>query len=757
MPYIRLKLLASLKNSNATFFPVLSIQILTLQIMLLEKLPVELVEQIVEFILDDDNPGYLENLLGINKPFERLVTRTFLRQIKDKTSPMERWKCMPLRIRARMARDTLLTKPRPGTKRDIVSYMHKVVDILLLYADTFDPNGAGLLSREKWLSEICDILAPHEADCQCGRPAFMHQKCYDLAFVRDTAFHVAILGGHTALEIAMIEDGRSFDSVCPYMKVSKRDPRFARRTALEWACAYGFKDSVQRLVEVAKLEGTKPETYIPTAAAIAAARGHLDLFNILIGYIANLSAWRTILRFQNQTISLREWNRRAYKHIFGPKGNVKKSEYYQVWPKTVDHINTWSATSIPVHARKRRVINYAFSESALRGAEVFVHSNVDRWLELLGRQKENGEEWTGSIDMADQVTYLVFDILGDLCFGKCFDMKEPENKLRHVPEMMIGFMELIHPIACSPLSSLYVWMKPRGLDKLLATVTPPAIEKWTEFVDECLSKRTNKQKELEEKPKAEADTRKDFFHWLFNAKDPETGTGYSLPELYAECELLTIAGSDTTAIVISASYFYLSRSPMVQEKLAHEILSSFDSYDEIKAGPKLQSCQYLTAFLHEAMRMSPPVPAEPSREVLEGGTTVNGHYFPQGSLVSTAFWAMHYNKEYYPEPLQFRPERWIANEAGSTAESVALAESAFCAFSAGSRGCVGKNMAWLEMRIVMAKTLWKYEIKQDPKNGLGGGSADARPGRREEGQYQTYEMFVSNRKGPMVQLKERAH
>ncbi|KAJ4379418.1 hypothetical protein N0V86_005463 [Didymella sp. IMI 355093] len=447
----------------------------------------------------------------------------------------------------------------------------------------------------------------------------------------------------------------------------------------------------------------------------------------------------------------------AYRYIFGPKGNVKKSEYYSVWPKTVDHINTWSTTSLPVHARKRRVINYAFSESALRGAEVFVHSNVDRWLNVLGQVKERDDVWTKSINMADQVTYLVFDILGDLCFGKCFDMKEPDSKLRHVPELMIGFMELVHPIACSPISSLYVWLKPRGLDRLLAAATPPAIQKWTEFVDDCLAKRTSKQRELEEKPKPEAEVRKDFFHWLFNAKDPETGTGYSLPELYAECELLTIAGSDTTAIVISAAYFYLSRHPAVQEKLAQEILSTFSSYDEIKAGPKIQSCKYLTAFLMEAMRMSPPVPAEPSREVLPGGTTVNGHYFPQGSLVSTAFWAMHYNKDYYPQPLQFCPERWIVGEAGSTADSVALAESAFCAFSAGSRGCVGKNMAWLEMRIVMAKTLWKFEIKQDPNNNLGGGSVDARPGRREEGQYQTYEMFVSNRKGPMVQLKERGH
>jgi cytochrome P450 len=66
--------------------------------------------------------------------------------------------------------------------------------------------------------------------------------------------------------------------------------------------------------------------------------------------------------------------------------------------------------------------------------------------------------------------------------------------------------------------------------------------------------------DIEKKPKAGKDIRKDFFYWLFNAVDPETGErGYSLDELYGECELLTIAGSDTTSIVLSAAFFYLSR------------------------------------------------------------------------------------------------------------------------------------------------------------------------------------------------------
>jgi cytochrome P450 len=195
-------------------------------------------------------------------------------------------------------------------------------------------------------------------------------------------------------------------------------------------------------------------------------------------------------------------------------------------------------------------------------------------------------------------------------------------------------------IAWSPIGSFWIWLKPRGLDQLMAVASPPAIKNWGLFVDDCLAKRTQKQQELESNPKPEAEVRKDFFHWLFKAQDPDTGEGYSLPELYAECELLTIAGSDTTAIVLSAAFFYLARNPDVQAKLAQEIRSAFGSYDEIKSGNTITSCKYLTAFLQEAMRMSPPVGAEPPREVMNGGSTIGGHFFPPGAYVSTGLWAM---------------------------------------------------------------------------------------------------------------------
>lgn len=358
--------------------------------------------------------------------------------------------------------------------------------------------------------------------------------------------------------------------------------------------------------------------------------------------------------------------------------------------------------------------------------------------------------------MAVEINHLVFDILGDLCFGKSFEMMEPKSKTRHIPELLAEFLVLMHPIAFSPLADWWVWLKPRGLDRLITMAAPPALVNWQNFVSKCLTERTEVEHENRRSQKPESEMRKDFFYYLFDAKDPETGKGYDQAELFNECELLIIAGSDTTSIVMSAMMFYLSRNPTIQARLAEEISSTFSSADEIQSGPKLQGCRYLKAFIQEACRMTPPVLAEPARQVRPGGTVVEGNFFPEGTKLSTGLYCLSYNDDVYPEPFKFQPGRWILGE-GATPESLALAEAGFCAFITGSRGCIGKNLAWLEMMIVMAKLVWNFEMRSDAKDQTGAGNVDGPYGRREVEQYQLKEYFVAMRDGPMVQFKRRAH
>jgi cytochrome P450 len=324
--------------------------------------------------------------------------------------------------------------------------------------------------------------------------------------------------------------------------------------------------------------------------------------------------------------------------------------------------------------------------------------------------------------------------------------------MTYVPHLMSSFLELMHPIAFSPFAGFWVWLKPRGLDALLALAAPPALKQWEGFVQKCLDDRTRQ----EEKSDAKMDQRKDIFHWLYHAEDPETGArGYPLIELYGEIELMIIAGSDTTATVLSALFFYLGRFPAAKRRLAAEIRAAFESYDEIHAS-KLFGCKYLCAFVQEGLRMAPPVPAEPAREVQPGGTVVDGLFIPAGMRVSTGLYCMSYNKDIYPEPFRFRPERWIVGEDGSTEESVEKSKEAQCAFLFGSRGCVGKNLAWMEMLLVVAKLVWNFEVQQDPANNLGGGKPDGQFGKTEVNHYQTRDAFVSLREGPMLQFKRRS-
>lgn len=315
-------------------------------------------------------------------------------------------------------------------------------------------------------------------------------------------------------------------------------------------------------------------------------------------------------------------------------------------------------------------------------------------------------------------------------------------------------------IARSPFAVPWVWLKPRGLDWLLAKSSSPTLAKWNAFIGKCLEDRTDAEKETQKRlaaKDADFEVRKDFFHYLFHARDPETGNGFPMDELWGEAESLIIAGSDTTAVVLAAMFFYLAHYPQAQKRLANEVFETFPSAQDIVSGPKLQSCAYLRVVIQEVLRMTPPISADPAREVLRGGTVVDGEFLPEGTNVSVGHYCLGYNKDVFPEPFVFKPERWIAGDesSGATEQSVALAEEAFCAFSTGSRGCLGKNLAWMELSIVVAKVIYAFEIRRDPKSNLGGGSADSRVGRRNPLQFQTYDTFVSLREGPIVQLSHR--
>ena len=213
---------------------------------------------------------------------------------------------------------------------------------------------------------------------------------------------------------------------------------------------------------------------------------------------------------------------------------------------------------------------------------------------------------------------------------------------------------------------------------------------------------------------------------------------------------------------MAATLFYLVRNPHALALVTAEIRSQFASVEDIHSGPALTSCSYLRACIDEAMRLSPSVGGLLPREVLAGGITIDGEQIPAGTVIGVPHYTIHHNAAYYPEPFKYVPERWIANKSEKasagvfTEDDVAVAHSAFCPFSIGPRGCIGKGLAYIEMSITLARVLYLYDMRRAP--GVvdpGEGVAGAEYGRHRHDEFQLIDIFTSMKDGPMVEFRKR--
>lgn len=307
----------------------------------------------------------------------------------------------------------------------------------------------------------------------------------------------------------------------------------------------------------------------------------------------------------------------------------------------------------------------------------------------------------------------------------------------------------------SPFLSIVIWLKPRGLDRLVELITPPPVQQFNDFVFDSVSKRLELFKKQESIP--EHERRQDMFYFLCKAEDSSTGrSAYTEDELRAEASLLIIAGSDTTTASLASIFWYLVRAPSCYQKLVNELQSTFDTAEDVIYGPKLTGCTYLRACIDEGMRLVPPGPCEPPREVLAGGLNVLNSHYPEGTIVGTAPWCDSLNEDVYGDPGSFRPERWIVNEAaGNTKEMVAEIRANFHPFLTGPGSCAGKNIALAEILLVVAKTLLRFEIRKTPGSTLGEGSSDLGWGERNRKQYQIGDAYISLKQGPEIQFRKR--
>lgn len=195
----------------------------------------------------------------------------------------------------------------------------------------------------------------------------------------------------------------------------------------------------------------------------------------------------------------------------------------------------------------------------------------------------------------------------------------------------------------------------------------------------------------------------DFFEALMHDK---AGKPHDLEwgEILAEVSVMMNAGSTTTAIAMANVMYQLLKNPKCMQRLREELDSVLDEDDVVAPYEKVKYLTYLRACLDESLRLFPPTSHGLPRMTPPEGANILGDYIPGGVTVSMSAYVVHRDAAIFPEPEKFNPDRWLG-EAGKELGPY------FVTFSAGARGCIGRNISYLEQTVALATILHRYDIE----------------------------------------------
>ncbi|KAH6667786.1 cytochrome P450 [Halenospora varia] len=174
-------------------------------------------------------------------------------------------------------------------------------------------------------------------------------------------------------------------------------------------------------------------------------------------------------------------------------------------------------------------------------------------------------------------------------------------------------------------------------------------------------------------------------------------------EIVAEISIMMNAGSDTTAIAMNNAMCLLLANPACLTKLRAELDAVIDPSDVTIPYDKVRHLPYLHACLDEALRLYPPTTFGLPRRTPFEGAPILGDFIPGDTSVSISAYVAHRDPKVFPEPDEYRPERWLGDDAKEL-------QAAFIAFSTGARGCIGRNISYLEQTVLLASVVHRFEF-----------------------------------------------
>ncbi|KAF7195683.1 Cytochrome P450 monooxygenase [Pseudocercospora fuligena] len=347
------------------------------------------------------------------------------------------------------------------------------------------------------------------------------------------------------------------------------------------------------------------------------------------------------------------------------------------------HLRGIIAAESEKHRRLRRAIAPAFSDRALSEQEAYLQEHSDNLVNHLRKACNEG-----AVDIVKWLSLATFDIMSDLAFGK------PEGCLDNADQPWLSVMGArAKTIRWHQLTIYY------GLDGLATRFAPKSFTKSRQDHMRLTAAKVQQRIKLNVE-------RKDFMSYILQ----NTAEPLSNAELTIMASAFIVAGSGTSARALSATVYFLCANSDVLFKVTSQIRSAFDDQKAITIRSTAR-LPYLQACIDEAMRLHPPNPSTIPRWVPDHGEEIDGKWVPGGIAVGCHQLASGHAEWNFERPKEYIPERWLDNNLKT--EFAGDDKSSVQPFSFGPRSCIGRSLAYAEMRLILAKLLFVFDLQMD--------------------------------------------
>jgi cytochrome P450 len=195
----------------------------------------------------------------------------------------------------------------------------------------------------------------------------------------------------------------------------------------------------------------------------------------------------------------------------------------------------------------------------------------------------------------------------------------------------------------------------------------------------------------------------DLLSMLLLARDEDGQGGMTDPQVRDEALTLFLAGHETTSNALTWTWYLLSQNPAAEAAFHAEIDTALAG--RLPSFEDLPRLRYTESVFAESLRLYPPVWGI-GRRALED-YPVGDFVVPKGSVVLMSPYAMHRDSRWFPDPLEFRPERWLSDDA-------ARPKFAYFPFGGGARVCIGERFAWMEGILILAALGERWRLRLEP-------------------------------------------